>query len=128
MDETLNQRLDRLFAKPEEAVTMQEVVELCHLIAKHKGWWDRPRNEGEMIALIHSELSEMLEALRVGDWKEDVPMSSKLPGITAEAEEAADVLIRLFDYCGGRWVPIVRATVMKMAYNTNRPYRHGKAF
>ena len=29
-----------------------------------KGWWNEDRNDGECIALIHSELSEALEALR----------------------------------------------------------------
>ena len=33
-------------------------------IAKEKGWWDEERNNGEMIALMHSELSEALEWLR----------------------------------------------------------------
>ena len=35
-----------------------------HNNAKEKGWWDEERNDGEMIALMHSELSEALEALR----------------------------------------------------------------
>ena len=33
-------------------------------IAKEKGWWENPREEGTLIALMHSELSEALEALR----------------------------------------------------------------
>lgn len=32
--------------------------------AKAKGWWDTERNNGEMFALMHSELSEALEAIR----------------------------------------------------------------
>jgi len=30
--------------------------------AKAKGWWDGERNEAEIICLMHSELSEALEA------------------------------------------------------------------
>jgi len=33
--------------------------------AKH-GWWDKPREDGTVIALMHSELSEALEGLRHG--------------------------------------------------------------
>lgn len=32
--------------------------------AKAKGWWNPEENKGEKIALMHSELSEALEALR----------------------------------------------------------------
>jgi hypothetical protein len=35
-------------------------------IAIEKGWWEGERNEGELIALMHSELSEGLEAIRKG--------------------------------------------------------------
>ncbi len=47
------------------------------------------------VTLIHSELSEMLEAVR-----KDL-QSEKLPGVSGEAEELADVMIRVFDFCGG---------------------------
>lgn len=45
------------------------------------------------IALIHSEVSEMLEAHRTGASDHHIPM----PGITAES---ADVMIRIFDLMG----------------------------
>lgn len=35
-----------------------------HETAVSLGWWDDERNSGELIALMHSELSEALEALR----------------------------------------------------------------
>ncbi len=40
---------------------------LCHeshAIAVDRGWWDAERSDGELIALMHSELSEALEYLR----------------------------------------------------------------
>ena len=36
----------------------------AHAIAKEHGWWDEERTFGDLIALVHSELSEALEAYR----------------------------------------------------------------
>ena len=88
----------------------------CHDTAIRKGFWDHPRNDGEMIALMHSELSEALEAMR------------SLKGKDSVIEELADVLIRIFDFCGGRNLDLGDALLKKMQYNTTRPYKHGKEF
>ncbi len=72
------------------------------------------RNPGEMLALIHSEVSEMLEGVRKG-----LP-DSHLPDRTAEEVEAADVLIRLLDYCCFRRLDLGGATLAKLAYNATR--------
>ena len=36
----------------------------AHAIARDHGWWDEERTFGDLIALVHSELSEALEAYR----------------------------------------------------------------
>lgn len=72
------------------------------------------RNVGELIALIHSEVSEMLEGARKG-----LP-DDHLPHRRMEEVEAADILIRLMDYCGYRKLDIAGAVREKMAYNRTR--------
>ena len=36
--------------------SLKALAEEIHETAKSKGWWDKDRNDGEMIALMHSEL------------------------------------------------------------------------
>lgn len=95
---------------------INELIEDCYLVAKEKGWWDKERSDAEIIALMHSELSEALEAMRNHGTKDDI------------AEELADCCIRIFDYCGAKQIDLYAALVKKIEYNKTRPYRHGKKF
>lgn len=72
------------------------------------------RNPAELIALIHSELSEMLEGVR-----KDVK-DTHLKHRRMEEVEAADVLIRLLDYCAYRHLDLEGAVKEKLTYNTTR--------
>jgi NTP pyrophosphatase (non-canonical NTP hydrolase) len=89
---------------------------------KH-GFWDGERNEGEAIALIHSELSEALEALRQGN-----PSSNKIIEFDSVTEELADAIIRIMDFAEGKNFPLAEAILAKIEYNEGREYMHGKSF
>lgn len=89
-----------------------------------KGFWpeDVKPNFGEKVALMHSELSEALEADR-----KDL-MDDKLPHRKGVEVELADEVIRVFDWCGKMGLDIGGAIMEKLAYNETRPYKHGKAY
>ena len=89
-------------------------------IAIDKGWWEGERNEGELIALMHSELSEALEAIRNGN-----PPDDKIPGFTGVEAELADVIIRIMDFAAVKGYRVGEAVVAKINYNKNRSYKHG---
>lgn len=82
----------------------------------HRRWWQDAngnaieRNQGEMFALIHSEISEAAE----GDLAE--VMDDHLPTRPMVEVEIADTMIRVFDYSGGFRVPIkdARWTVQEL--------------
>lgn len=104
--------------------SLTELKEECHATAVEKGWWDEDRKDGELIALIHSEASELLEGLRHHN-----PPSEHIKPFSSAEEELADIMIRCFDMAGARGYNLEGAIIAKMEYNRNRPHKHGgKAF
>jgi NTP pyrophosphatase (non-canonical NTP hydrolase) len=95
---------------------------------KQNGWftegtdYSNPDKVGAELALIHSEVSEMLEAYR----KRGLEVFETPEGKPDDVgSEAADVLIRLLDFCGRRGINLSSEFDRKMAYNWTRSHRHG---
>jgi NTP pyrophosphatase (non-canonical NTP hydrolase) len=100
--------------------TWKEIAEIIHNMAVDKGFWEGERNDGEMIALIHSELSEGLEALR-----EHIDHDDKIPEFKGIEAELADTVIRIMDMAHARGWDVAKALLAKVNYNARRDYKHG---
>jgi len=112
-------------------VTAWEKIAIeVHKTAVDKGFYEHKadgevhRPSGTAIALMHSELSEVLEALR----KPVQENSAKVPEFSEVEEELADVVIRVMDFQKAHGYRVQEAILAKMAYNKTRPHKHGKAF
>lgn len=111
-------------------INLAELTKEIHGLAVSKGWWSEFENLGEAsistivaskIALIHSELSEALEAVRDGCYGM-VVINNKPEGVVVEL---ADTIIRILDLCGALDLDIEEALSKKIEYNKTRPYKHG---
>lgn len=101
---------------------LNNLAKAIHQNAKNKGFWDSPRNTGELFMLIISEASEALEAhrkVRKADLKQfALPNNGNVTDeqwfkISFEncikdttADEIADVVIRILDYCASQEIEI----------------------
>lgn len=94
-------------------MNINELCKEAYETARSKGWHDSPREMGTILALIHGEVSEAMEADR------------RREGWDRVTEELADVCIRVFDLCGSLNLDLEQAIRHKMAYNKTRSYKHG---
>lgn len=100
--------------------TLNALAMACHSVAVDHGFWDDIDNHAILaeyavplkVALIHSEVSECLEADRVGNE-------------TGMGEELADVIIRVLDLCAWLGVDVDTEVARKMAKNKARTMMHG---
>lgn len=99
--------------------SLNEIAAACH--AANAKWWQDPktgeripRNKGELLMLIVSEISEAMEGERKG------LQDDKLPHRRMAEVELADALIRIFDYAGAFGYDLDGAVTEKMAFNATR--------
>lgn len=106
-------------------MTIREMQDQCYQQAVKSGWAGPAAREVpflEAMALVHSEVSEAVEAWREGQavsWTDD---QGKPQGI---ASEFADILIRLGHYAALFGVDLQAEVIRKLAFNATREYRHG---
>ena len=98
---------------------------MLHETAIQKGFWDGEYSNdkiGNKLALVHSEVTEVLEAIRKSKGSEEV------------VEEMADVIIRLLDlYAAMMSSNLLEHSIdevlnNKMSINKERPRLHGNLF
>jgi NTP pyrophosphatase (non-canonical NTP hydrolase) len=98
---------------------------VLHQIAVDKGFWEGGINYdkvGNKLALVHSEVTEVLEAIR------------KNKGSQQVVEEMVDIIIRLLDlYAAMRDYEMIEHSLdeelfKKMDKNSERPKLHGNLF
>jgi NTP pyrophosphatase (non-canonical NTP hydrolase) len=101
---------------------MAEVVEFEH----SKGWQPNDNRFLESLALLHSEISEALEAYRDKDWGSIRESDGKPEGVHSEL---ADVFVRLLStwaqFLNPLGFDLEEIYELKMAYNRTRPWKHG---
>jgi NTP pyrophosphatase (non-canonical NTP hydrolase) len=104
---------------------LDALAAILHETAIEKGFWDGDYNHdkiGNKLALVHSEVTEVLEAIRKNQGSEKV------------VEEIADTIIRLLDvYAAMRNEEAVLHSLdeilhKKMEKNKDRPKLHGNLF
>lgn len=116
---------------------IRELQKYTFINAVNKGFYENPPSIPERLALIHSEVSEALEADRNGIYaRAEIENIMNLPDETFSegyadnikgciGEELADVVIRVVDLAEYKGIDLQGHIEAKMRYNSLREYKHG---
>jgi len=110
--------------------TIEQLQQVSHQVAASKGWHDLPSSNMERLCLIHTEISEAAEEIRVKSdgelgaiyWEGVESGNAKPLGF---AIELADAMIRIAHLAQLNNIDLTRAINVKTEYNKSRSYRHG---
>lgn len=107
--------------KKEHIDAINELSKEIHQDNIDAGWWHdletgekKDRNVGELLCLIHSEISEAMEGHRKN------LMDDKLPHRKMLEVELADAYIRIFDLAGAHNLDLGNAIAEKRQFNKIR--------
>jgi len=134
---------------------INKLSEEIHAINVKNGFFEDEKNIGEMLCLVHSEVSEALEADRKGLYYpkevtefnvgmmvmskfsnsneyavEDSDFKSQFEKSTKDTfeDELADIMIRVMDLAKFKGINLEEHIKAKMRYNSLREYKHGKKY
>lgn len=129
-------------------MNLKDLMDDIHKTAVEHGWWESKQTLPELLALIHSEVSEALEEVRnhhkpnetyySGHFptrdckagKGTIYLTSPTPNFICQKPEGipaelADIIIRVLDVCAGYDIDIIKAIEEKIAFNKTREHKHG---
>lgn len=132
---------------------INELAKEIHEINVKNGFYEDKKNIGEMLALIHSEVSEALECDRKDKYsdislfyriKTELERYQEIKKINDAFEpfkqsfedaikdtfedELADIMIRVMDLAAFKSIDLEFHIKAKMKYNSLREYKHGKKY
>ena len=124
---------------------MNKLAREINDVNKSKGFWDNMEYSIELtkdqvrfigldkhikdafiaqkLALVHTEVSEAVEATRLPDYEKD---GYGLYHKDSFADELADTIIRVLDICGQLNIDIEKQIEWKLNKNKSREFMHGK--
>ena len=126
---------------------INELSKKIHSNNKAKGFYDSEKNIGEILALIHSEVSEALECDRKDKYA--IPIGTKSADTIGNCfenddtafqiefevwvkdtfeDELADIMIRVMDLAAFKGINLETHIKAKMRYNALRPHKHGNKY
>lgn len=123
---------------------LNEISKQVYEANKLKGFDVKKENIGQTLCLIHSEISEALEATRKNrhadlntatiNGTDKLESDSIFKAVFSQyikdtfEDEIADTFIRLMDLVGALEIDIDKHIELKRRFNSLREYKHGKAF